>query len=696
MATHAVTNAEALKTHIHNIHNGLRNQGAGYGQEGLKVFWLFYGIKKIEESGNLEKVNFNPDNISKFNDDKWDGSWSHLLHLANAGDDQKLAHIILNDVLDRIISNKLCGHLLFYEIPKKIKPSLFSWLIREIDTITEIEESCNVILAGKIYEYFVGRDETAISELGAYFTNRGITSFVYEKLNPQMKDKDNLHTMIDPFGGSGGFTIGYVQHHMNKEIDWSTNIHNVFHYDMNGEVIKTAGLEFFSLTGEFSKKSNLGYKNSFNDEFGGEKFHYVITNPPYGGDKMAKSENEKKNDKIICELQRRIKHCNPEKHQKEHYENQIKNLRRENRKFSAERDSRKVTLKNSSKRIQAYAKEHNLKGNDKESISAILMMDLLEEGGTACGVLIDGLFSNGKYSDIRECLLNNFNVKHVITIPSGEFENTSTVTGILIFSNTEEKTTSIKFSNLLVKRYTEDKFGEDISGNLVILANEGDVYDHEEQYVTEIPRDRFTSDTKFSFNYKIYQRIDIVANKGFKTFTLDQLCDFNPGQKEETQRYESYRVVKIKDMTWKGIEPKGTVSKEGAKKKELCEYNDIILSGTRPKATKSLLLTEDIPDVDKVAFDHLYVLRPKIHPMLIYSSLYLSINDFETHLCGGSLYPKFDIKKLYKYPIVLPNKESARKTYNDNLMDAYKNRTKWLKMVKDLRRKSTKSVIRTW
>ena len=125
------------------------------------------------------------------------------------------------------------------------------------------------------------------------------------------------------------------------------------------------------------------------------------------------------------------------------------------------------------------------------------------------------------------------------------------------------------------------------------------------------------------------------------------------------------------------------------------EYNDIILSGTRPKATKSLLLTEDIPDVDKVAFDHLYVLRPIRHyPMLIYASLYLSINDFETHLCGGSLYPKFDIKKLYKYPIVLPSK--GRKKYNDRLMEAYKNRTQWLKMVKDLRKKSTKSVIRTW
>ena len=44
-----VSNKEALKDKIHEIHNYLRNNGAGYGMNALKVFNLLYGLKKIEE-----------------------------------------------------------------------------------------------------------------------------------------------------------------------------------------------------------------------------------------------------------------------------------------------------------------------------------------------------------------------------------------------------------------------------------------------------------------------------------------------------------------------------------------------------------------------------------------------------------------------------------------------------------------------
>lgn len=50
-----------------------------------------------------------------------------------------------------------------------MKGQTFSYLIKEIEKITIIEKTCNVLLSGKIYEYFIGRDESAISELGAYF-----------------------------------------------------------------------------------------------------------------------------------------------------------------------------------------------------------------------------------------------------------------------------------------------------------------------------------------------------------------------------------------------------------------------------------------------------------------------------------------------------------------------------------------------
>ena len=51
-----VSNKEALKDKIHEIHNYLRNNGAGYGMNALKVFNLLYGLKKIEEKNLLDKV----------------------------------------------------------------------------------------------------------------------------------------------------------------------------------------------------------------------------------------------------------------------------------------------------------------------------------------------------------------------------------------------------------------------------------------------------------------------------------------------------------------------------------------------------------------------------------------------------------------------------------------------------------------
>ena len=51
-----ISNKESLKVKIHEIHNYLRNNGAGYGMNALKVFNILYGLKKIEENNLFDKV----------------------------------------------------------------------------------------------------------------------------------------------------------------------------------------------------------------------------------------------------------------------------------------------------------------------------------------------------------------------------------------------------------------------------------------------------------------------------------------------------------------------------------------------------------------------------------------------------------------------------------------------------------------
>ena len=96
-------------------------------------------------------------------------------------------------------------------------------------------------------------------------------SFSYKKLDPKINEDGSINSMIDMFGGSGGFTTGYINYLNDKydnNIDWKNNINKIYHFDMNEDVVKSAGLEFFCLTGELpDMKDNLAYKNSFTDEF---------------------------------------------------------------------------------------------------------------------------------------------------------------------------------------------------------------------------------------------------------------------------------------------------------------------------------------------------------------------------------------------------------------------------------------------
>jgi len=534
--TNSVSNKEALKDKIHEIHNYLRNNGAGYGMNALKVFNIIYGLKKIEENGLFDKVSLK----------KPDCEFSYLLKLANENKDEELADLIFGPVLQSICDSEL-KELLFYEIPQNIRGSVFVYLIREIDKISIIEKTCNVLLSGKIYEYFIGRDESAISELGAYFTDRHITKYCLQKANPKMNNDGTIPSMIDMFGGSGGFTTEYINY-LNEAypqlINWISEINKIYHYDMNEDVIKSAGLEFFCLTGVLPNMNNLKYKNSFTDEFNGLKFKYPLTNPPYGGDKNSKTEAQNKRDKVKEYIKNQLPTITDEglriRRQK-----QLKKIEAQEKQEKKEQDKTKVCVPSCSARIQKFAKDNNLKGNDKESCSLMLLMDILEIDGTAVGVLKEGVFFNKTYKDLRKCLVENFNVREVISVPQDQFENTSTKTSIVIFDNTEEKTTEVKFSNLEVERYQEDKFAE-VFGDIVIIENKGDIKGVSDVLVSQATREELLSNPICSLNGKDYNKKEIIVGEGYEMIKLGDICEFMPKSKrnasfgQSTGQYNFY------------------------------------------------------------------------------------------------------------------------------------------------------------
>ena len=265
------SNKEALYDKVHSIHNFLRNKGAGYGMGALKLFNLFYGLKKIEQNNHFDKTGL-PTNC-KFSmiKEKFDENSQGLFNFLN------------QTVLANITKNHDLYYMLYTYIPDGMRDENIKILINMIEELVNLENEINAQLTGKIYEYFIGRDETAISELGAYFTDRHITNYIYTKLlKPTLDDDGNVHSFIDMFGGSGGFTLGYMNYlNNNYNPNWKNNLDKISHYDMNLDVVKYAKLEYYCLTGEFPDE-NIGIRNSFEDNFDNKKYHYICTNPPYG------------------------------------------------------------------------------------------------------------------------------------------------------------------------------------------------------------------------------------------------------------------------------------------------------------------------------------------------------------------------------------------------------------------------------
>lgn len=418
-----ISNRDELREHIHSIHNYLRNSGAGYGFDALNMFNVVYGLKIIEPLIVNGTIKMSDENKKKC-------LFSNMVKLAKKGEDEKLCSRILNEVLDELHKNEDTKDLIFYEISKDIKAEVFHYLVEGID---KIDTENNFHLAGKVYEYFIGRDEKAIAELGAYFTDRWITNFIMTKLKIKLDD-DEVPSFCDPYGGSGGFTLAYISQLLQCakdkkiKIDWDEEIDKIHHFDLSPHVVKMVKLELFTLTHSFPNKNNVKKTNSFTDEFENKKFKYVLSNPPYGGDKGGEKVT-------VLKCSKRI----------------------QNYAWKGIEDEKKNITK------AGVCKNMELSGDNKENTSTLLLLSMLEKKGTLCVVHKEGVFFDSKYKKLRKEMIDNYNVKYIVDVPQDAFENTTTKTSILILEKSG-KTKEICFSKLVVDK--------DKKGNIIGVHDE--------------------------------------------------------------------------------------------------------------------------------------------------------------------------------------------------------------------------------
>lgn len=673
-----ITGSSSLREEIHKIHNIFRNSGAGYGMNALKVFNIMYGLMRIDNNKFFDKSGL-PESckFSKIIDKCKDKETFNK---------DEFSSFVLTDndgVLDSLYNHDYFKNFLFYEIPRNINGDTLRELFLEVNKLKETESNTGEQLSGKIYEYFIGRDETAISELGAYFTNRHIVEFIYNE-EPVECFNGNVETMIDPYAGSGGFTTGYIMHLKDKDkenkINWDTQLKNVYHYDMNEDVIKSAMLEFYCLTGAKPTKSHMEYANSFKSDFGNKrKFKYIYTNPPYGGDKAKKTEYEERLECVKEELENRLKEAS-----NINYEEQLQNIKEKLKEISRKKKEHFTSLDNLKRtRIHEYAKKHNLKASDKEGVSLIQLMDLVDDGGKVVGVLKEGVFFDKKYKDLRKHLIENFNVRKVISVDSSQFENTTTKTSILVFDNNGQKTSSIEFSELEIYYEDENKF-EMVDGKLCLTKwkgnnkTPGDFKKTGKKVYCNASYDDIKKND-YTLNHKKYNIKTIIPGDDYKLVKLGDVCEIKNGYAFKTSDFinDGIKVVKIKDIKNNIVDLKNVnsyVKYNNKYKNYTILNNDIILTLTgksgnicnialyKSNSDEILFLNQRLCFIRNCKFDKYYLLS-------IFKTI--GINLLNINSTNGSIQGNISINEIESLQLPIPNSESKMKYWVDRISEPY-------------------------
>jgi type I restriction-modification system DNA methylase subunit len=501
---------------------------------------------------------------------------------------------------------------------------------------------------GRMYEYFLGhiikrskgsKKGGQVSDLGQHYTSRHIIKYIMAYIDPELNN-NQVPSMIDAFCGSGGFLTEYIYYlncKYDNTIDWTKNIQNIKGYDTDRQACKAARCDIMSLTDTFNEKafkSELDViqhkSSSFECDFN-DKFHFNFTNPPYGGNKM--NINSGKEINFVSENG-----------------------------FGETTPNRKTP-----------DKFKKLMKSDKESLSLLHGMGILEKDGIYVGVLKEGVFFDKKYGDIRKALCENFSIDAIISIPQDDFLNTSTKTSILIFKNNGKATKSIKFWEIGINK-NKDKTIKNLTeinpeNKKIIKEFYAETYkftEKKEEYmvvsIDDIKKNNYT------FNVKNYIKENITVNKGFKLVDLGEIITYDIIKDKNGKYYQPHKKRKANDKTDDGLYTFYTSSFE-PKKCNFLDYENklCIILGTG--GTGSIHLTKNF----SCSSDN-FVIQCKIdnninEEYLTYIYYYIRSNweYYKNKMFNGSTMGHVNKENLGKFNIPIPEDIETIKLYLDVL-----------------------------
>ena len=387
---------EELKTYIYSIQTFIRNSSAVDGMTAMKIIMFFYGLKLIEPY-----IKKNKSEIPLF---------SKLVEFANESNGGDKIKSKLEEIYEELENEKNIDKIISCDIPRDLRVEFYKNIVLIINEIPINEKYMSI--SSKIYEFFIGRNKQDLQDLGAYFTDQHITKYIINDVKPVLND-GKMPSFMDPFGGSGSFTLQFVEYmirHNSLDSEFlKGNISNVYHYDINLDVIKIAALEMFRLTHQIpDMNNNFKRTNTFTcNDF--KKYKYILSTSPYGGDNNKEDITGKTMNALMLALKdsyyKKDEESGKMKWTEKWSKEQYKVLRKDIEDHNKELNMTKVNYNSSSDIIKDYIdaydtgldkkdKEFCLKEkvNDKESISLVLFMALLDNGGTCVAILKEGLF----------------------------------------------------------------------------------------------------------------------------------------------------------------------------------------------------------------------------------------------------------------------------------------------------------------
>jgi type I restriction-modification system DNA methylase subunit len=415
-------------------------------------------------------------------------------YLVSITDEHKLFGIFKSQVLPAIYKNDVTKDYF-----ARIEIRYPDTLIKLIGHINRIDMNMDKDFLGSIYEHIIGRGMTTMSDDGQYFTARPICKYAVDlarQITP-IEDNGKIASMIDPFCGTGGFITEYVKSihcGFKKDDMYSKNIRDfweqqkgsIYGNDIKISSVMSTLLNLMFTTGVSFERKCMVYKNAFYDSlFPQKKFKFILTNPPFGGDK------DKGDDFKF--------------------------------KYGYYPKGKTRSAANYTHNVSDEIKRIGVKIDDKMTTAVQLCMSILDKNGTCGIVLPEGFFfASGKQQVIlRKKLIEEFNVRYVVDIPQDAFENTSTKTCLMIFSN-DGPTKEIEFIDF-INRTTEQKTLVKVKLDEIIEKG-------------------------YSLSYKRYLKQEWKLEEGYKMVKLGDIIEY-PSKKNKYKASDGYTKGKYRFFT---------------------------------------------------------------------------------------------------------------------------------------------------